>query len=163
MSTLLSQQATSEELVTTAGLSDISSSVKPTPYRSGHPVDKIHLLHTQLPLHIQSKLEDTYRSLVGSLNWLSATTRPDIATITNILTAYLHKSIPSHLAAVKHVIKYIKGTTDLGICFFLHVKRKIWKLLSNFQLIKAKYYLLLTRIGFHKMLQFQNPILPKYC
>ena len=64
MSILLTQQATSEELVTTTGLSGISSSVKPTPYRLGHPVDKIPLLHTQLPLHIQSKLEDTYRSLV---------------------------------------------------------------------------------------------------
>ena len=113
MSTLLSQQATSEELVTTAGLSDISSSVKPTPYRSGHPVDKILLLHTQLLLHIQSKLEDTYRSLVGSRNWLSTATRPDIATITNILSAYLHKSTPLHLAVVKHVIKCIKGITDL--------------------------------------------------
>ena len=125
MSILLSQQATSEELVTTAGLSDISSTTKPTPYRSGHPVDKIPLLNTLLPLHIQSKLEETYRSLVGSLNWLSTATRPDIATITNILSAYLHKSTPSHLAAVKHVIKYIKGTTDLGICFSTFKKENL--------------------------------------
>ena len=125
MSILLSQQATSEELVTNAGLSDISSRTKPTPYRSGHPVDKILLLNTPLPLHIQSKLEDTYRSLVGSLNWLSTATRPDIATITNILSAYLHKSTPSHLAAAKHVIKYIKGTTDLGICFSTFKKENL--------------------------------------
>ena len=50
MSILLSQQATSEELVTNAGLLDISSTTKPTPYRSGHPVDKISLLNTPLDI-----------------------------------------------------------------------------------------------------------------
>ena len=115
MSIFSSQQATSEELIHAAELTDISATTKPTPYRSGYPVNKIKYDERDLPQHVKIKLEDTYISLVGSLNWLSTATRPDIATITNILSAYLHKATPSHLAVVKHVIEYLKESTNMGI------------------------------------------------
>ena len=63
-------------------------------------------------MSIKLKLEDKYRSLVGSLNWLTTGTRTDIGTITNMLSAYIHNVTHSYLSAVKYVIKYLKGTSD---------------------------------------------------
>ena len=68
MSIFLSQQATSEELIHAAGLTDISATTKHTPYRSSYPVDKIKCDNCDLPQHVKVKLEDTHRSLVNSLN-----------------------------------------------------------------------------------------------
>ena len=92
----------------------ISATPKPTSYISGYPVDKVKCDKSDLPQYVKLKLEDMCKSLVGSLNWLSIATRPDIATITNILSAYLHKATPSHLAAVQRLIKYLKGSIDTG-------------------------------------------------
>ena len=44
-------------------------------------------------------------------------TRPDIATITNLLAHHLHAATPSHVKAAKHVLRYLIGTIDLGIKF----------------------------------------------
>ena len=41
MNIILSQQATTEELIHATGLADISTTIKSTPYRSSYPVDKI--------------------------------------------------------------------------------------------------------------------------
>ena len=68
MSIFLSQQATSEELIHAAGLTDISTTTKHTPYRSSYPVDKIKCDNCDLPQYLKVKLEDTHRSLVNSLN-----------------------------------------------------------------------------------------------
>lgn len=57
------------------------------------------------------------QQLIGSLNWLSLSTRPDIATITNILSKYTSKPTPQHIQHAKYVIKYLLGTKDLGLTF----------------------------------------------
>ena len=57
------------------------------------------------------------RSLIGSLNWLSIQTRPDINTITNILAQHLTNPSKGHLTATKHVIKYLKSCPLKGIKF----------------------------------------------
>ena len=88
------------------------------------------------------------KSLVGSLNWLSIATRPDIATITNILSAYLHKATPSHLAAVQRLIKYLKGSIDTGS--------------SNFLWILLKQCLLLMFTGIHKTHLYPNHVHLKF-
>ena len=87
-----------------------------TPYRSGLPVDKIPT-NTPLPEHVRNEARDKYRHLVGTFNWLSLSTRPDIATITNMLSYNLHNATPSHVTAAKYVIRYLAGTKDLGIHF----------------------------------------------
>ena len=125
MNIFLSQQSTTEELIHKAGLSEVSSSSKSTLYRSEFPVHKIVSEHIDLPMSVKLKLEDEYRSLVGSLNWLTTRTRPDIATITNMLSAYLHNATHSHLSAAKNVIKYLTGTSDFGICFSTKHKKSL--------------------------------------
>ncbi len=56
--------------------------------------------------------------MVGSLNWLSVATRPDIATITNLLAQFANqKASCGHIESAKRVIKYLKATKSKGILF----------------------------------------------
>jgi hypothetical protein len=58
------------------------------------------------------------RTILGSLNWLSTQTHPEIATITNIIAQYQsNPPSPGHLEAAKYILCYLKGTADLGISF----------------------------------------------
>ena len=111
----LSQKVIIQNLMTEHNLSS-SSVTKPTPYRSGYPVDKVKP-RKDLPQKVLDETEDMLRSIVGSFNWIAMGTRPDIATITNILSHHLHNALPGHVAAAKHVLRYLIGTIDLGIEF----------------------------------------------
>ena len=44
-------------------------------------------------------------------------TRPDICFVVNTLIQYLVKPRRVHLIAANHVMKYLKGTIDLGIYY----------------------------------------------
>ena len=57
------------------------------------------------------------RQLVGSLNWLSQGTRPDLATITSMLAKYQNSPSKAHLDATRYAIRYVKQTRHLGISF----------------------------------------------
>ena len=111
----MSQEAFADQLIEHAGLSHDSATTNPTPYRSGYPVDAIKSSPDDLPY--KQTLEKQLRSYVGSLVWLSQGTRPDLATITNILAKYQNNPGYGHIAAAKYVIKYIKGTKSHGIVF----------------------------------------------
>ncbi len=116
VSIFLSQQAFIENLVETAGLSGRAVNTPHTPYRSGLPVDKIPIL--DLPEHEQIRTTHLLRQYVGSLNWLSTSTRPDISTITNMLAQYANsKASPGHIDQAKRIIKYLKATKTYGIMF----------------------------------------------
>ena len=54
---------------------------------------------------------------MGSLQWLSHCTRPDISTATSILSQYQNSPSPGHIQAARHIIKYLKGTSTHGISF----------------------------------------------
>eukprot|EP00253_Pinus_taeda_P015766 PITA_15766 len=55
-----------------------------------------------------------YRQLVGSLIYLT-TTRPEISFVVGILSMFMQKPCEGHWSAVKRVLRYLKGTQDLGI------------------------------------------------
>ena len=111
----LSQEADIQQLLQDNNLHTTSTITKPTPYRSGHPVDAIP--NIAIPPEHRLQLEAKLRTIIGSLNWISTQTRPDIATITNILAQYQSSPSPGHLDATKHVLRYLKGTSNLGITF----------------------------------------------
>nr|GEX44481.1 ribonuclease H-like domain-containing protein [Tanacetum cinerariifolium] len=58
-----------------------------------------------------------YRSLVGSLRYLTFT-RPDLAYAVQQLCLYMHDPREPHHNAMKRVIRYLRGTTDLGLQLF---------------------------------------------
>ena len=114
VSILMTQEAFIDNLAAIAGLNGPTSNPD-TPYRSGYPVDKIP--KSCLDPQDQMPLTKKMRILVGCLNWLSISTRPDISTITNMLAKYSSRPSQAHLTSVKRVIKYLKGTKQKGILF----------------------------------------------
>eukprot|EP00253_Pinus_taeda_P008455 PITA_08455 len=55
-----------------------------------------------------------YRQLIGSLIYLT-TTRPDILFVVGILSRFMQNPCEGHWSAAKRVLRYLKGTQDLGI------------------------------------------------
>jgi len=82
--------------------------------------------YTHVPMHTSlkvSKAEEepeidatSYRSIIGCLRYLLHT-RPDLAFSVGVLSRYMQSPRESHGEAVKHLIRYIKGTTEYGLFF----------------------------------------------
>ena len=53
-----------------------------------------------------------YREAVGSLLFCSVATRPDIAYAVNAVSQHLNNYRVQHWKAVKHILRYLKGTRD---------------------------------------------------
>lgn len=57
-----------------------------------------------------------YKQMVGSLMYLTAT-RPDLMYAVCLISRYMDKPTDIHLQAAKRVLRYLKGTVDLGILY----------------------------------------------
>jgi hypothetical protein len=125
----LTQQSFAETLIDSLGFGSLSLSTYISPYRSGLPIDSIP--HEDMPTIERDSLRLQYQLLVGSLNWLAHTTRPDLSTIVSLLAQ--HQSNPSwgHLEAAKYVVKYLANTKTLGI-YFTSRKRSILESFLHF-------------------------------
>ena len=58
-----------------------------------------------------------YQSAIGSLLYLSTRSRPDIAFAVGKAARYCSQPSNSHWSAVKRVLRYLKGTTCLGLLY----------------------------------------------
>jgi len=58
-----------------------------------------------------------YAELVGSLLYLSTTTRPDIALAVRVLSRFMSCPEQDHMRAAKGVLRYLRGTTRLGVLY----------------------------------------------
>jgi hypothetical protein len=54
-----------------------------------------------------------YQSIIGSLMYISNTTRVDICFTTHQLARYAHAPAVKHMKAAKHVLKYLAGTPEV--------------------------------------------------
>lgn len=59
-----------------------------------------------------------YQSLIGSLMYLAVNSRPDIAYVTSYLSQFNTCYKRAHWNAAKRVLRYLKGTLDLGLTYF---------------------------------------------
>lgn len=63
----------------------------------------------------ERKQEWNYRSAIGMLNYLAATTRPDCLYAVHQCARFSANPKLSHERALKRVVRYLKGTSDKGI------------------------------------------------
>uniref|UniRef100_A0A1J3FUC1 Retrovirus-related Pol polyprotein from transposon TNT 1-94 n=1 Tax=Noccaea caerulescens TaxID=107243 RepID=A0A1J3FUC1_NOCCA len=83
-----------------------------------------NLVHTPMEVGlVLGKLEHEedvdatrYRRSIGCLRYLLHT-RPDLSHCVGMLSRFMQNPKVSHGAALKQVIRYLKGTTHLGLCF----------------------------------------------
>ncbi|PLW53302.1 hypothetical protein PCANC_06160 [Puccinia coronata f. sp. avenae] len=93
--------------------------------------DISHLHHSTVPLNPKSHLQTatnqeiaqlsnisvSYRALIGSLNYLSVLTRPDISYAVSKLSQFLDRPGIRHYTAAIQVFRYLKGTMHQGLLF----------------------------------------------
>ena len=63
--------------------------------------------------------EVPYLSAIGALMYLTNCTGPDIAFPVNLLARYSSAPTQRHWNRVKHVLRYLRGTIDMGL-FYPH-------------------------------------------
>jgi hypothetical protein len=54
---------------------------------------------------------------VGMLNWLSSTTRPDLAHACAMMSRYSANPGPEHVKCMKHILMYLANYPDLGLTY----------------------------------------------
>ena len=102
----LRQASYAKKLLQKAGMEDCNPCAVPMEARlklsktgEGEPVD-----------------ETFYRSIVGSLRYL-VHTRPDITYAVGYVSRFMEKPTTEHLAAVKHLLRYIAGTLNFSVTY----------------------------------------------
>lgn len=58
-----------------------------------------------------------YRGIVGSINYLATTTRPDLAYAAHALSRFVNNPGLAHWTAAKHVLRYLKGSKDAELVY----------------------------------------------
>ncbi|XP_057543251.1 secreted RxLR effector protein 161-like [Amaranthus tricolor] len=61
--------------------------------------------------------EVPYLSAIGALMYLANNTRPDIAFTVNLLARYSNSPTKRHWSGIKHLLRYLRGTKDLGLFY----------------------------------------------
>ena len=107
-SVIMQQSKYVDKLLTKFSMEDCKIKLTPSPLG----------INTQLQKN-SPKLDSStlYRNIVGSLIYLMINTRPDICYIVTFLGQFMNNPTVAHLNLAKHVIKYLKGTKDLGLNF----------------------------------------------
>ncbi|XP_059654292.1 secreted RxLR effector protein 161-like [Cornus florida] len=69
--------------------------------------------------------EVPYLSAIGPLMYLANCTRPDIAFAVNLLARYSSAPTRRHWNGVKHIMRYLRGTTDMGLFYSRQLKPQL--------------------------------------
>jgi hypothetical protein len=88
-----------------------------TPYRSGVSIDSIAPSTDDDDSSAQLWRTAAYQSLIGSIGWLSNSTRPDLSAIHSFLASYSNKPSVGHMKAALYALHFIHSTHDYRISF----------------------------------------------
>ena len=69
--------------------------------------------------------EVPYLSAIGALMYLANCTRPDIAFSVNLLARYSSAPTRRHWKGIQHILRYLSGTTDMGLFYYNKSKEKL--------------------------------------
>ena len=59
----------------------------------------------------------TYTSAIGSFMYVMVCTRLDIAHVVGVMKSYMSNLGKQHWEAVKWILRYLRGTASLALCF----------------------------------------------
>src|SRR5699024_5195433 len=105
----LDQKSYAQQILDEFGMTDCKPANTPI-----SPSAKLDLSDSPLLRRTEHKL---FRRLIGRLIFLVIGTRLDITFAVNQLSQYLAEPRKVHLAAAKHMLRYIKGTISHGLTF----------------------------------------------
>ncbi|XP_074271602.1 secreted RxLR effector protein 161-like [Silene latifolia] len=96
-------------------------------------MDKAHPLNTHMVVRTLDVKNDPFRpreanekvlgpevpylSAIGALMYLASHTRPDISFSVNLLARYSSSPTQRHWNRVKHLLRYLQGTSDMGLYY----------------------------------------------
>ena len=66
--------------------------------------------------HMQEMQGVPYKEAVGSLMYAMVATRADIAFAVSVVSLFISKPSSMHWAAVKRILRYLKGTLNVKLC-----------------------------------------------
>ncbi|XP_020572683.1 uncharacterized protein LOC110019379 [Phalaenopsis equestris] len=103
----LHQHNHTKRLIALAGLQD------------GHSTDTLLEVNAKYQQNDDDFLSESslYRQLVESLNYLTIT-RPNISFVVQQVSQFMQAPTHIYLAAVRHIIQYLKGSSHLGLFLF---------------------------------------------
>jgi len=98
-----------DDMLERFGMTDAKPQLTPLP----HKCVLVERAPDEDPLPPQSP----YRALVGSLLYVAMWTRPDISFAVSQVARFQQDPSENHWHAAKHILRYLKGTRDLGLTF----------------------------------------------
>jgi len=104
--TWIGQETSIELLLSRAGMSDCNTTT--TPCAQGVTLQKKKAEEPVVEAH-------QYRSIVALANYIACWTRPDITFIVNKLCKYMSEPNGIHWQVLKHLLRYLKATTKVGL------------------------------------------------
>ena len=105
----INQLAFIRDLVIEEGLTDCNANV--IPMKAGSSIEMSD------PEDYEEADLCTYQRLIGKLMYLACGTRPDIAFVVGQLSKHNVDPRKRHLRAAKRVVRYLKGTMEMGLIF----------------------------------------------
>jgi hypothetical protein len=107
----LSHAQFTKSLLQSTGMWDCSP--KATPVEVGLRLTN----ETGTPLQQEDPRRSAFSKIIGSLLYLSTNTRPDIAYSVSMLSRYMSNPNDAHFISAKRVLRYLRGTYNLGLFF----------------------------------------------
>lgn len=123
-STIISQPHYIENKLEEFGMSNCSMAKSPLPSKT--------ILVPGSEEEIRAAADLPYHSLVGSLQWLAHTTRPDISYAVSQLSSFSAAWTIDHWTKAKHVLRYLRYTQHQGIQYDSPDKRAVMYSDSDF-------------------------------
>ncbi|MBW0488360.1 hypothetical protein O181_028075 [Austropuccinia psidii MF-1] len=108
----LEQQHFCESLLDLYGMGDcppVSNLLIPNQHLSSASEEELSSFNT---------LGVSYQSAIGSINYLSTATRPDLSYAVSSLSQFLERTGINHWKAFLHVLRYLRGTQDLALTYY---------------------------------------------
>ena len=70
--------------------------------------------------------EVQYLSAIGALMYLANSTRSNISFSINLLAKYGSASTQRHWNGIQHILRYLQGTTDMGLFYSNESKQQLF-------------------------------------